>query len=368
VAIVSPDLFDHSVAYFVRPVLEHRDPGAVEYFCFHTGPMQDWMSRHLRAASAGWRDMSRANDAQLLEAVRRDQPDIVLELAGHTNNSRLIALRWRGGPVQATAIGYPNTTGVPTIDYRLVDSLTDPPGPADALATEKLVRLDPCFLCYSPPAPDHTPPPVAPPSVRNGFITFGSFNSINKVTPGTVSLWASVLRGVPRSRLLVKTGGLSAQSARHHLAGLLAGAGVPADRFDLMERVRDKRDHLETYNRIDISLDTSPYNGTTTTCESLFMGVPVVSLATTLHAGRVGLSVLTAAGHPGLVARSPEQFLRIAVSLASDGPRLADLRSGLRAGLAASALCDGPAYARRFEAALRGMWGAYCAGHTGGPR
>lgn len=366
VGIVSPDLFDHSVAFFIRPILEHRDRKEVEYFVYSCGPMNDGMTRRLSAASDTWRDMSRANDQQLLQQLRADNLDILIELSGQTQGSKLSTLRLRAAPIQVTYIGYPNTTGVPTIDYRVVDGITDPPEPrgagpppADSLATEKLLRLPGCFLCYSPP--EIAPPVSPPPSIESGHVTFGSFNSIKKLTPGTISLWARVLHAAPNSRLMIKSGGLGADSAYNHLFSLLKREGIPEDRFDLFDKVEFKQEHLGAYGDIDIALDTTPYNGTTTTCEALWMGVPVVTLSTQLHAGRVGKSLLTTVGLTDLIAETPDQFVQIAATLATDPARLAELRTTMRDRVARSRLCDAAGFTRTFEAALRGMWGRYCA-------
>lgn len=364
--VVSCDLWEHSVAYFIRPILEQRDRTQFETFVYSTGPMADGMTRRLMAAADVWRDLKGANDQQLLQQIRGDGVDILLELSGQTQGSRLAALRLRGAPIQVTYIGYPNTTGVPAIDYRLVDAITDPPGGAsESIATEKLVRLPGCFLCYAPP--EDAPPVGPPPSEASGFVTFGSFNSVKKLTAGTISLWAGLLREAPRSRLVVKSNYLDTAGAQEHLRGLLAREGIAEERFDLLDRLESKREHFEAYGGIDIALDTTPYNGTTTTCEALWMGVPVVSLTTALHAGRVGLSLLTAVGLAELAAESAEEFRRIGVSLASDPARLAGLRRSMRERVAKSPLCDAPAFARRFEGALRDLWRRYCAGTGGRP-
>jgi predicted O-linked N-acetylglucosamine transferase (SPINDLY family) len=261
--------------------------------------------------------------------------------------------------VQATYIGYPNTTGVPTIDYRIVDGITDPPG-AEALATEKLVRLDGCFLCYAPP--EQAPAVAPPPRDANGFVTFGSFNAIKKFAPGMIALWARLLHEVPNSRLVIKSGGLSGRTAREHLSGLLKREGIPEVRFELLEKFDSKQEHLAAYGGIDIALDTSPYNGTTTTCEALWMGVPVVSLATRLHAGRVGDSLLTAVGLTALVAKSAEEYIAIAKGLADDPARTAELRRTMRERVRTSPLCDAKAFAVKFEREMREMWSVWCAG------
>jgi protein O-GlcNAc transferase len=358
IGIVSPDLWEHSVGYFVLAFLQHRDRARVEYILYPTAPRADAMADRIQRAADSVRNTAQASDQQLLDALRGDQVDIVLELSGLTQGHRMPALRLRGAPVQVTAIGYPNTTGVPTIDYRLVDSLTDPPGEAEARAVEKLLRLDPCFLCYTPP-PDAPEP--AGSGRPGGMITFGSFNALKKLTPGMVETWARILHATPNSRLVLKAAGLGGRAAGH-ISGLLKHHGIPEARFELLDRIPQKQSHLSLYNHIDIALDSFPYNGTTTTCEALWMGVPVVGLEGSLHAGRVGLSLLSALGLRDLVGRDRDDHVRIATALAADPPRLDSLRQTLRMRMLASPLCDAPRYARRLEAALRQAWGDYCRG------
>jgi protein O-GlcNAc transferase len=359
VGIVSPDLWEHSVGYFVRGLLENKDKKQVEYLVYATAARNDAVAQRIAAAADASRDMSRANDQQLLQQIRQDQLDILLELSGQTQGNRLMALRQRAAPVQVTYIGYPNTTGVPTIDYRIVDSLTDPPG-AERLATEKLIRLDPCFLCYTPP--QNAPEPAPPPSAEQDFITFGSFNALKKITPGVVALWSRVLHEVPRSRLVIKAGGLESPRAREHLASLFKQQGIPEIRLDLLGKNDSKREHFEAYSALDIALDTFPYNGTTTTCEALWMGVPVITRVGGVHAARVGLSLLSAIGLRDLAADADDEFVDAAKRLAADAPRLRSLRESLRLRMSASPLCDAPRFARRFEAALRQVWRDWCAG------
>jgi predicted O-linked N-acetylglucosamine transferase (SPINDLY family) len=298
-------------------------------------------------------------DGQLIEQIRGDRVDILVELSGQTHGNKLGAVRLRGAPVQVTYCGYPNTTGVPAVDYRIVDSLTDPSPGADRLAVEKLIRLDPCFLCYTPR--EDAPPIAEPPSRKNGSITFGSFNSLKKVTPSTLALWCRLVREVPGSRLVIKSGTAFARSAREHLTREILSHGLAQTRFDLLERNEAKFEHLATYEQVDIGLDTFPYHGTTTTCEAMWQGVPVVSLVGDVHAARVGLSLLSAVGLAELAARTPDEYLEIAMALAADPARLASIRSTLRPRMQASVLCNAPAFARRFEGALRHAWRTFCA-------
>jgi predicted O-linked N-acetylglucosamine transferase (SPINDLY family) len=357
IGFLSPDLYDHSCAYFLRPILRHRPRGAVEVFCYSTSARSDWMTGQLQLLSDHWRPAAGAPEPALLKTLRDDRLDILVELSGHTAMGPLAALGHRAAPVQMTYLGYPNTTGLPTIDYRITDALTDTGG-AEAFHTERLVRLPGCFLCYSPAefAPDGAawqPPPS---------ITFASFNSIRKLSPTTIRLWSAILGRVAGSRLLLKTRGLSSPFTRQNLLDQFASCGIAADRLELSDMVPEKADHLASYRRADIALDTFPYNGTTTTCEALWMGVPVVTLAGDRHAARVGLSLLTAAGLPELVADSPGSYIDLAAALAADPARLAEYHRTLRDRLSTSPLLGGVAFAPRFFDALRAAWREWCAG------
>ncbi len=359
VAIVSGDLRTHSVAFFAEPILEARDRAAMEILCYSTARGGDATTERLKALSDGWVEAAELNDDALLKRFESDRIDIIVELSGHTNGNRLAALARRGAPVQATYLGYPNTTGVPAIDYRIVDALTDPPG-AERLATEKLVRLPGCFLCYRPFTSPAPPEPGPPPSASAGHVTFGSFNSMPKIGQPTIDLWTAILKDVPGSRLLLKNKSLADPNARRRLVGQFAGRGIDESRLELFPPAPTQSEHLAVYERMDIGLDTFPYHGTTTTCEALWMGVPVVTLEGDAHASRVGVSLLTNTGLTDLIARSPEEYRRLAAGLAGDPARLADLRRTLRARVGSSTLCDAPGFAKKFQAALRGMWREWC--------
>lgn len=360
VGILSPDLYEHSVGYFVRSLLDGHDREGFEYYAYATSQRRDGQTQRIREQVKEWRDVPpRTPDANLVDLIRSDQIDVLLELSGHTLGHRLPAIRMRAAPVQVTYIGYPNTTGVQTMDYRIVDSVTDPEG-TESRATEKLVRLDPCFLCYTPP--DDAPEVGPAPAVENGHVTFGSFNSVKKITPMTVAHWASVLHAAPTARLIIKSGGFSSKRARQQVTGMLKHEGIPEVRFDLLERIESKTGHLGAYGLIDIGLDTYPYHGTTTTCEAMWMGVPVLTVQGELHAGRVGGSLLSAVGLQELIAGKQEELPRIASELASDLERLKSLRASLRGRMAASALCNQSEFRGRFQGALREMWSRSCAG------
>jgi predicted O-linked N-acetylglucosamine transferase (SPINDLY family) len=351
VGLISPDLREHSVAFFTRPLLQHYDRDKLELFVYQTSH-GDALTDELSALPDYWKRVHGRDRASLFNALRADHLDLLIELSGHTRGHVLPVLHRRVAVRQATYLGYANTTGVPAMQFRIIDSFTDPVG-SEKLASEHLIRIDPCFLCYTPPA--DSPPPAAPPSQRAGHITFGSFNTVKKISETTVRLWSSVLSRVPNSRLLLKSNGFDEPALREHLRQRFEAVGIAPDRIDLLGLVRATGGHLATYHQVDIALDTFPYHGTTTTCEALWMGVPVVTLAGDRHASRVGVSLLTNVGLPDLITTTPDQFTQVASTLAADPERLAHLRTNLRTMVENSPLCDGPAFARRFEAAVAEM-------------
>ncbi len=310
IGVLSADLRTHSVAFFAEPLLRHVPSWAtLKVFSLAATP-NDQLTRRFQGLANQWIDAKAMDDVALNKAIRAQQIDVLIELQGHTGGNRLLALADKPAPVIITALGYPNTTGLPSIDWRLVDSITDPPG-SESLCTERLLRLDPCFLCYSPPT-DAPEPALPPPSAP---LTFGSFNALSKISAATIELWARVLAAVPDSRLLLKTHALSDPSARNNLMERLADAGISRDRVDVVPHTPTIREHLEVYSRIHVALDTTPYNGTTTTCEALWLGVPVVCLAGDRHASRVSASLLAAIGRPDLVARSKDDYVATARSI-----------------------------------------------------
>ncbi len=361
VGLLSADLRLHSAAYFVEPLLEHADRSRMALICFATGEGADWMTERLKKHAAGWHDLGGRAAATVAHRVLTERIDVLIDLGGlMTNPLAIQTMHLRPAPVRITYLGYPNTTGLEAIQYRLVDSLTDPPG-SEPRATEELVRLDPCFLCYRPseraPAVDETSA-----ASRNGAV-FGSFNNVHKINEGVIALWAKTVAAVPGARLLLKEPGpaFSDPLFRDEIAAKFERAGLARDRVEMLSNTAEVRDHLALYSRVDVALDPFPYNGTTTTCEALWMGVPVVTLAGSAHAGRVGISLLSAVGLPEFIAQTPDDYVRIGAALANEAPRRAELRRTLRGRIAASTLCDGPAFAQRFEAAVRALWRRWCA-------
>lgn len=357
IGFVSGDLRQHSVSFFLEPLLAALDPREVTVTLYSNVKVPDDTTTRLRGFPVQWRDIRPLSDAAAAGAVQNDRQDILIDLAGHTADGRLGLFALRPAPVQATWLGYPDTTGLSCIDWRIVDDLTDPPG-AEQLAREKLYRLPDGFLCYRP-APC-TPELVEwLPSEVNGGITFASFNNFAKVSSECLILWRMALDSAPRSRLLLKSLGLNDQAAQEYNRGKMTEAGIDPDRVDFLGRSETTGGHLAVYNEVDIALDTWPYHGTTTTCEALWMGVPVVTLAGITHASRVGVSLLTRLNLEQMIARAPEDYGRITSELAADAVWRSAFRREARERMRASALMDEPGFARRFTAMLQTMWAEY---------
>ena len=359
IAFLSPDLRTHSVAYFLAPLLRHLDAAEFDVFLYHDHFCVDQTSSQLRTFASTWRNFSGLSSDTVERQVLADAPDLLVDLAGHTGLNRLPLLAKRLAPVQVAYLGYPNTTGLRAMDYRFVDAITDPVGTSEALHTEQLVRFAPVAWSYEPPV---AAPAVAlaPPCVANGYVTFGCFNNFIKVSNELLDGWAALLRAVPDSRLRLKAQGLADPAVAAFARARLERLGVAAGRVELFDRTASVAAHLALYDGVDVALDTFPYHGTTTTCEALWMGVPVVTLTGDRHASRVGTSLLTAVGHPEWIAGNWEEYVRLATGLAGDAARLATLRRNLRGQMQRSPLLDHAGQAACFGNALRTCWRAYC--------
>lgn len=357
VGLVSPDLRRHSVAFFLEPLLVHRDRSALEVFAYSNGPVEDEVTVRLKSVCEAWRDISPLADETALDLIREDRLDLLIDLSGHTARNRLSLFAARAAPVQLTYLGYPNTTGLPTIDHRLTDTWADPPGRHDATQSERLLYMEHGFLCYAPPTP--SPAVTAPPVLSGAALTFGSFNASQKISDKTLTLWARVLHALPESRLLLKDSTFGDPASLALFEQRLVAHGIPLERTRLPGHVPDLYSHLETYRLLDVALDTYPYHGTTTTCEALWMGLPVITLAGPSHVSRVGVSLLERVGLPEFIAFTEDEYVEKAVALGRDLPRLRELRASARQRLSQSGLLDGPRMAASFERALRQAWNAY---------
>jgi protein O-GlcNAc transferase len=353
---VSADFRLHPVGWFINVPLALRDRARFETFCYANQTKSDRLTEQLRERADHWRDIKLLSDDALAAQIAADRIDILIELSGHSAHNRLPALARRLAPVQASWIGFPMTTGVAAIDFLIADARMAPPG-SEPDFTETIVRLPEVAWCYTPPP---FAPAVAPlPARAAGAVTFGSFNNPAKLNPAVLETWAAILARVPGARLLIKYRQLGGGGGAAHLRAAAAAAGIAADRL-LIEDASPHPEALAAYGRVDIALDPFPFNGGTTSCEALWMGVPVVTFAGATLAGRMGASFVASAGLPALVARDRAGMIEIAVSLAGDLDRLASLRAGLRATMATSPLCDGPRFMAGFEAALRTIWRLHC--------
>ncbi|HVW25543.1 MAG TPA: tetratricopeptide repeat protein [Polyangiaceae bacterium] len=358
IGYLSPNLNEHSVAFFLKPVLAEHSRDELEVVCFADGGVRDWMTSALEACADRWLDVANLTDDELDAVIRREEIDVLVELAGHSANCRLSLCARCVAPVQVTYLGYPNTTGLSSIQYRITDSYADAPGATEGWHTEELVRPFRSFLCYEPPP--RSPAVVAPPCVRKGVTTFGDFNHYRKLNRPTVALWSRVLHAAPGSRLLLKSSAMADPACRTRLFGWLAEEGIAPERVEVAPYKRRLHEHLACYGEMDVALDTFPYNGTTTTCEALWMGVPVVTRFGIDHRSRVGLSLLSNAGFPELAAESDDAFVSAAVRLASDPDGLALRRRTLRDRLRAAPLMDASGFTRALEGAYRSMWRKWC--------
>jgi predicted O-linked N-acetylglucosamine transferase (SPINDLY family) len=337
------------------PLLRHHDRERFEITCYSQAVSPDAMTLQFQHAADRWRDIAGLTDEQAADLVRRDSIDILVDLALHTAGNRLLVLARKPAPVQVTFAGYPGSTGLGAIDYRLSDPYLDPVGRDESIYSERTIRLPDSFWCYDPL--EFADIQVnSLPSLRSGVVTFGCLNNFCKVNDDVLALWATVLRQVQTSRLLIMA---PVGGPRDRTLQRLAGEGVDAGRVEFVA-LQPRGKYLETYHRIDVGVDTFPYNGHTTSLDSLWMGVPVVTLVGNTVAGRAGFSQLSNLGLQELAGHTPEDYVRIAVELARDLPRLAHLRSTLRSRMEQSPLMDAARFARNIEAAYRRTWRTWC--------
>jgi protein O-GlcNAc transferase len=356
VGYVSPHFGLHPVGRFFLPLVEAHDHAGFEIFCYSSTPGADAITTACQAYADVWRETRGLSDAQLAEAIRADQIDILVDLAMHLEGSRLLVFARRPAPVQLTYLAYCSTTGLDAMQYRLSDPYLDPPDAELMYYREETVRLPETYWCYRPL---ESSPPVKPlPALTAGHVTFGCLNSLCKVTDPTLGTWCQLLAVVPEARLLLHA---SAGADRNRVLRFIAQQGVSPERLAFVD-VLPLEEYLAVYHQIDVALDPFPYGGGTTTCDALWMGVPVVSLTGPTAVGRGGLSILSNLKLPELVAQDQDHYVHIAAALAGDLPRLAELRAGLRIRMKQSPLTDGRRFARHVEAAYRMLWRRWCEG------
>ncbi|MBL8670938.1 MAG: tetratricopeptide repeat protein [Alphaproteobacteria bacterium] len=361
VGFLSGDLRNHSVARFLLPMLANRERFAGRTVLYKADVRRDGMTAALIAASDALRSIAGSDDASAARTIGDDGIDVLIDLSGHTVGGRLGVFARQPAPIQLAWIGYPTGTGLDDCLQRVTDAVVDPIG-TESESRERLMRLPAPFLCFrpNPDAPAVTPPP----SASGASFTFGSFNALHKLTDATIGLWAHVLAAVPRSRLLLKAHGLDDPRIAAAQRARFAAAGLPPDRVAIAAFEPAERDHLARYADMDVALDPTPYAGTTTTCEALWMGVPVVTLCGSLPQARVGASLLGAVGLEDFAVTERDAFVRAAAGLAAAPGRLCEVRASLRERMARSPLCDGARLAQALGDALRATWRGWCAAQS----
>jgi predicted O-linked N-acetylglucosamine transferase (SPINDLY family) len=354
IGYVSPDFREHVGSFFTIPLLSNHDHQRYLVFCYANVAYPDAMTKRLQTYADRWRSTVRMSDQEIALLVQSDQIDILVDLAVHTANNELLVFARKPAPVQVTWLGYPGTTGLSTMDYRFTDPYIDPPGLYDDCYSEESVRLPDCFWCYEPLSGQT--PVASLPALENGVITFGCLNTFCKVNEGCLSLWAQVLREVPRSRLLLVA---PKGRARVHVAAQFRQDGISESRIEFVDRV-PRLEYLHLHDRIDLALDPFPYNGGTTTLEAFWMGVPTITLLGKTAVGRGSWSQLCNLGLQELAATTPEEYVALAARWANDLRRLEELRVTLRQRMRQSPLMDGKRFARHVEEAYRHMWRRWC--------
>jgi len=355
IGYVSPDLRGHPAGRFTLPLLNNHDRALFEVYAYAQVRVPDGLTEKLKSHTRGWRSIVGVPDQDAAELIRNDRIDILVDLAMHSSDNRLLVFARKPAPVQVTYLAYAGGTALDTIDYRLTDRYLDPDPANDCHYMEKSFHLAGTYWCYLSTT---SAPPVNPlPALTTQSVTFGCLNDFSKVSPPALETWATLLLTVPHSRLLLHSpiGG-----HRDGLLAFLRDRGIAPGRIEFLERVSPSQ-YFAAHHRIDIALDPFPYAGGTTTCDALWMGVPVVTLAGQTAVGRAGVSILSNVGLPELIAQSTQEYIQIAAALAGDLPRLSNLRATLRQRMESSPLMDAPAFARAIEDAYRTMWQTWCA-------
>ena len=354
---VSPDFFVQAESFFTVPLLEHHDRERFEIHCYASVAKPDTVTERIKRAAHVWHDVQKQTDEQLAAQIRADGIDILVDLAMHMGHSRLLAFARKPAPVQATWLAYPGSTGLEAMDYRISDWYIDPAGMFEAYYSERTVRLPDCWCCYDPLEGEPWEFMPAKKEGAGGEITLGCLNNPCKINAALLGLWGRVMQAVPESRLLVRIVSLE---QRQWMQNELAKEGISPTRLEFVG-IGTRREHMMLHHRIDVGLDTLPYNGITTTCDALWMGVPVVSLVGKTAWGRAGKSLLSCVGLGELACDNAEQFVEVAAGLCRDETRLRELHEGLRPRMETSPLMDARRFAANMEAAYRQMWREWCA-------
>jgi predicted O-linked N-acetylglucosamine transferase (SPINDLY family) len=357
IGYVSPDFRKHSVAYFMAPILAHHNHDQFEIFCYYHDTKIDVMTRRFQQYADHFFPCAELSDEELAARIRDDQIDILIDLAGHTPKHRLLVFARKPAPLQVTYLGYPNTTGLTAIDYRLTDKYVDNQGVNEQFNSELPVPLPASFFCYQPY--EDTPVVNDLPALNHGYVTFSSFNNYVKVNPPVLELWAEILQTLPTAKLVIQTKELQDAGTRQAFQTQMAHWGIAEERL-IITPFAPPPEYLRTYHQVDIALDSYPFNGGTTTCEALWMGIPVVTLVGPRQVSRLGLSILSTLGLTELIASSPKDYVNICIKLANDLDYLQNLRATMRDRLQTSPLMDAFSFTHHLEVAYRQMWEKWC--------
>jgi len=346
---VSPDFNAHSVSYFFEPLLDHYDKSKFEVYCYYASSHIDDTTRRLQEKADHWRSLVKLKDKQAADLIFQDKIDILVDMTGHTGINRLGIFTYQAAPIQMTWLGYPNTTGLTAMQYRITDEIADP-ADDNAYCSEQVLRLPSGFLSYKGNA-NVAPNPISP-CQTNGYFTFGSFNNLRKVNEEVIAAWSAILKSTPNSRLLIKSKQFAFVEVKQRFLKLFKAQGVPANRLILRDRIENQEAHLKLYDEVDLALDTFPYNGTTTTCEALWMGVPTLTYTGKLHAARVSASILKHANLDDFIANDLNDYIDKAQYFAENTEALSALRPTIRATLLASELCNAKGFTKNMEQAF----------------
>lgn len=352
IGYLSADFRTHSVSYFFKPIITNHSSN-YETYCYSNVLNTDATTNEIKNLTSHWRNIYGIKEHDIATLIKNDNIDILVDLSGHTSDNKILVFAYKPAPIQIAYLGYPNTTGLDTMDYRIVDNNTDPKSNVD-LYTEKLVKMDGCFLCYSPPSTDQKITSL--PFNKNGYITFGSFNNICKINHHVIKTWATILNAISNTKLILKSRFFEDEITCNNILNAFSSYDIDPSRISLLKYQPNTKSHLDLYNEIDIALDTFPYNGTTTSCEALWMGVPVITLQGNTHASRVSYSILTSLGLDDLKSTSLTDYITKATTLANDIDKLTYFRQNLRNIMTNSPLTDSETFTQQLENEYRKLW------------